>query len=146
MPRRRSAGRKRVLCARRRMRGNAGIVCGLAAVVGGLIQVSPAYAEQESGSLRNTYGEVGILDMPSGHMARDGELAFTIGDIDGLEHFGLNFVALPWFEGSFRYSRVVHGWYDRSFGAKFRLFREGTYMPDVSVGFRDFLGTGVYSG
>lgn len=127
------------------MRGNAGIVCGLAAVVGGLIQVPPAYAAQQSEALHNTFGEVGMLDMPSAHMARDGELAFTISNIDGVQHYNFSFQALPWAEASFRYSRVVKGYYDRSFEVKVRVLRESDYWPDVSVGTRDLLGTGIYS-
>src|SRR5262249_33631699 len=55
-----------------------------------------------------------------------------------------------WLEGSFRYSRVAHvrafsALYDRSFGLKLRFFRETEEFPEISLGFRDLLGTGLYS-
>lgn len=104
-------------------------------------------------SQRNLYGEIGYLDMPSAHMAQDGELSFTVGDIGKSQRYSFAFQALPWFEGSFRYSHVVgrYGgydydhYYDRSFGLKIRLVEQGEYMPDISIGSRDVLGTGIYS-
>lgn len=85
-------------------------------------------------------------------MAPDGELAFTFGQVGRQQRFALNFGALPWLEASFRYSHVVGRfpgydtlhYYDRSFGLKVRLMKEGAVLPDVSVGIRDILGTGVY--
>ncbi len=98
---------------------------------------------------RTTYGEVGILDMPSAHMAPDGQLSATIGLLDTSERFNFEFQFLPWLEGSFRYSRIAHVFslnalYDRSFGMKVRFVRESEYVPEISVGIRDLLGTGVY--
>jgi hypothetical protein len=80
-------------------------------------------------------------------MAKDGELAFVVGDIEKTEHFSLAFQALPWLETSFRYSHYAPGSqnYDRSFGLKARLFTEEKGFADVSVGIRDLLGTGIYS-
>ena len=126
-------------------------VLGSAAVVAGwLAGVSTASAEQQGDSLRNTFGEIGMLDMPSAHMADDGQFAFTMGDVGTTQRYVLSFQALPWLEASFRYSHVPGfdsdpNFYDRSFGTKIRLWRESTYMPDISVGLRDILGTGIYS-
>ncbi len=78
-------------------------------------------------------------------MASDGELALTIGDLGDKQRYSLSFQALPWLDASFRFSRVGKTWYDRSFGLKVRLVRESADFPDVSVGLRDILGTGVYS-
>lgn len=101
--------------------------------------------------MRNTYGEVGMLDMPSAHMAADGDFGFSIGVVSNYERYAAFFQALPWMEASFRYSRVPWWagekvYYDRSFGAKIRLLNEADNFADVSVGWRDVLGTGVYGG
>jgi hypothetical protein len=109
-----------------------------------------AAQEIKSPSLpRTTYGEVGILDMPSAHMAPDGELSGTIAFLNTSERFNFEFQFLPWLEGSFRYSRIAHvrgldALYDRSFGLKLRLSRETEDWPEISLGIRDLLGTGLY--
>lgn len=102
---------------------------------------------------RNTYGELGAFDTPTARMAPDGELAFTVGALGEQQRFNLTFQALPWLEGAFRYSHIVgrfpgyddKHFYDRSFGAKVRLIKESDELPDLSVGIRDILGTGVLS-
>jgi hypothetical protein len=120
----------------------------------GVFQASPAWAEETSALvMHNTYGEVGLLETPSGHMAPDGQIALTVGGVGQSQRYALSFQVVPWLEGSFRYSHVVglHGgidnnrYYDRSFGLKLRLVRESTNFPDISIGIRDLLGTGVYS-
>ncbi len=99
---------------------------------------------------RNTFGEVGLLDMPSAHMAPDGTLGVNIGDVGNYQRYTIFFQALPWLDTSFRYSRVS-GWdgevpyYDRSFGAKIRLMSERDGIADIAIGMRDVVGTGVYA-
>jgi hypothetical protein len=127
-----------------------GLRCVLFAGAGIVALANSARADVPAYLPRTTYGEVGILEMPSAHMAPDGELAFTLGDLNGTERYNASFQLLPWLEGSFRYTHIIklynNSYYDRSFGLKIRLFEEGPYMPDVSLGFRDILGTGIYSG
>jgi hypothetical protein len=99
---------------------------------------------------RNLFGEVGLLDMPCAHMAPDGQLAFTFGDLEKTQRYSLAFQALPWLETSFRYSAInglfgYKTYYNSSFGLKIRLAKEGPVYPDVSIGIRDLLGTGIYS-
>ena len=118
-----------------------------------VLRAPPAQAEQTFSTTYDTYGEIGLLDMPSAHMAPDGELALSVGDVGNSQRYALSFQALPWLSASFRYSHIVglHSgyddwhYYDRSFGAKFRLFKEGNLTPDVSLGIRDVLGTGLYA-
>lgn len=111
--------------------------------------VVPAHGQSQGITIRNTFGEVGLLDMPSAHMAPDGALSFSVGDVGkSIQRYSLSFQALPWLDTSFRYSRYAPGSYDwdRSFALKIRLLKEDdAYRPDVSVGIRDLLGTGIYS-
>lgn len=96
---------------------------------------------------RNTYGEIGMLDMPSARLASDGQLAFTVGAVGGAQRFNLAFQALPWLETAFRYSHFspAPNSYDRSFSLKARLLNEEEDFADLSVGIRDLLGTGIYA-
>lgn len=110
-----------------------------------------ARAELPSYNPRTTFGEIGLLEMPSARMAPDGQLAITIGVLNHTQRYNGSFQILPWLEGSFRYSHVGNlfnnpHYYDRSFGLKIRLLHESAYIPEVSLGMRDILGTGVYSG
>jgi len=107
----------------------------------------PAKAEQTH-TTRDNYGEIGLLDLPSGHVAPDGRIAFAFGDIEKTQHYTLDFQALPWLEASFRYSHFIPGQqnYDRSFSLKAQLLTEETGPADISIGLRDLLGTGIYSG
>jgi hypothetical protein len=109
--------------------------------------VPTQFAKAQNEGVRDTYGEIGMLDMPSAHMAKDGELALVVGDIEKTQRFNLDFQALPWLETSFRYSHFAPGSqnYDRSFSLKARLFAEQSGIADISVGIRDLLGTGIYS-
>ena len=65
----------------------------------------------------------------------------------------ISFQALPRLGVSFRYTghganggeaygRVNH---DRSFDAHVSLLDESKYLPEISIGLRDFIGTGWYS-
>ena len=66
---------------------------------------------------------------------------------------------LDWLEAGFRYTNVSNRLYspdpsfsgnqaykDKSFDAKFRLWTESAYVPEVALGFRDIAGTGLFSG
>jgi len=143
MPRQRANGRGRRLLPGRALRRC--VLCGVAAIAGGLGAMAPAAGQQEDDGTRNTYGEIGVLDMPSAHMAPDGELAFTVGDVGSTQRYAMTYQVLPWFEGSFRYSHVPgttfsDAFHDRSLGMKIRLLTEDSNLPDVSVGFRDMVG------
>ena len=107
-------------------------------------------AAAEGFTQRDTYGEAGLLEMPSARMAPDGEIALTLSAMDNMQRGTLSFQILPWLEGSFRYTRIGR-WthspdYDRSFGLKLRLAQEDAYTPEISVGLRDLVGTGIYGG
>jgi hypothetical protein len=115
-----------------------------------LFVLSPASAQDPTDVTRTTYGDIGVLDMPSARMADDGQLAFTLSGLKNTQRYNLSFQILPWLEGSFRYSHISH-WdavpylYDRSFGMKIRLWQESEIIPEVSLGLRDILGTGAYA-
>lgn len=100
------------------------------------------------------FGVVGILDMPSARMQQDGALAASVSLQDTADFYALTYQALPWLEGSFRYSifnpskrdAVDDDLRDRSFELKAQLTREGAVAPAIAVGLRDMFGTGVWSG
>lgn len=131
---------------RNRLEGTASIT----ALVLALMLAVPAHADGTSFTQRNTFGEAGLLDMPDARMAPDGQLSFTVSFAKYAQRGVLGFQILPWLEGTFRYTRLPlfatgrKTDYDRSFGLKLRLFEEDVYMPELSVGIRDAIGTGIY--
>ncbi|HEX4534350.1 MAG TPA: YjbH domain-containing protein [Rhizomicrobium sp.] len=107
-----------------------------------------AFAQEQLSPLRTTYGDIGLVEMPSARMAEDGEISATGAAFTGNQRYSIGFQALPWLEGSFRYSRIEDRGrndpdYDRSFGLKIRFFKESDYFPEVSLGIRDLVGTGI---
>ena len=108
----------------------------------------------------NMFGTPGnLIDMPTAEMAPEGQLTTTISAYGSGSDFTtrttLSFQVLPRLSASFRYSAVsgilpVTGTpnfttlHDRSFDINYRLFHESAYLPALSIGMRDFIGTGVY--
>ena len=98
----------------------------------------------------NTYGNIGLIDMPTAQTMPDGNVAFSYGLVGNAGRATINFQLAPRIEGSLRYSTIdgfsVPGSRaDRQFDLKFNLLREGDKTPSLALGFRDFLGSGVYS-
>ncbi len=100
--------------------------------------------------VRDTFGGVGLIDMPSARMAQDGALSLSGSFFKNNQHYNFAFQALPWLETSFRYSGLQHFepsyavYYDRSFAFKARLLQESDWLPALAVGVDDIVGTGVY--
>ena len=99
------------------------------------------------------HGLPGIVDLPNALHFPDGELVVTQQLHKSLARSGISFQALPRVGVSFRYTghginggeaygRVNH---DRSFDAHILVLDEGRYLPAISLGLRDFIGTGWYS-
>lgn len=111
-----------------------------------------ASAQSAYDNPRAHLGGTGIIQMPSARMAPDGELLAGGTFFQGTQHYNLGFQALPWLETTFSYTGLENFdplypvYYDRSFGAKLRLWDEGDFLPAVAVGVADLVGTGVYSG
>ncbi len=101
----------------------------------------------------NNFGLPGIIDLPTAKRLPDGEIVLTQQLQKYLARSSISFQALPRLGLSFRYSghgkggneaygRINH---DRSFDAHISLFDEKNYLPEISIGLRDFIGSGWYS-
>ena len=100
------------------------------------------------------FGTVGLIKVPTARMARDGELRATISREEVADLYNVTYQATPWLEATFdtlvfnprglSYSQDAFG--DRSYEVKARLLREGNILPEVALGVRDLLGTGVWEG
>ncbi|MBA3324516.1 MAG: YjbH domain-containing protein, partial [Rhodobacteraceae bacterium] len=117
---------------------------------------APAAAETVRPSL-NLYGLTGLIDMPSAQSQPDAQVSLSYSYFGETQRRNFNFQILPRISGAIRYS-TIENWgrnndpryelFDRSFDVQFTLLKEGewrSWTPAVALGFRDFLGTGVYS-
>ncbi|MFN3937973.1 MAG: YjbH domain-containing protein [Gemmobacter sp.] len=120
----------------------------------GLCTAGPARAELIRPTL-NFNGTTGLIDMPSGEMMPDGHVGITYGAFGPFARRTLTFQIAPWLQGSFRYTGEkglglagvgpAGTYYDRAFDIRLRLLSETEWLPSVTVGLQDFVGTGVYA-
>ena len=99
------------------------------------------------------FGLPGVVDLPTARHLPDGELVAFHQNHKNLFMSGISFQALPRISVSFRYGGLGSGGslaqrrvnWDRSFDAHISVLDEGTFLPAISFGLRDFIGTGWYS-
>ncbi|MUK77070.1 YjbH domain-containing protein [Aliivibrio fischeri] len=105
------------------------------------------------------FGGVGLMQMPSGRMAPEGEFNIGASINNEYHHYNVSLQVMPWLETTIRYTLVQDLLYsgDESFSGKtkytdkgidfkIRLLKESKWLPETSVGVRDFGGTGLFDG
>jgi len=115
------------------------------------------YPKSEYPSFSNS-GTIGLIQMPSARMMPSGSVAFSWSDSDPYQRGSLIATPFSWGEASYQYTDVNNALYsltpefsgdqtykDKSFDAKFLLYKETSLLPAIAVGFRDLAGTGVFS-
>ena len=129
----------------------------LCSVTAGSLLAAPTATMAQDSAFRttlNNYGGSGLLDLPVASQLPDGEFVLSAASYGAVLHTALTFQILPRLQGSFRYSGVraleLDGftadqtYFDRSFDLRFQLLRESRYLPDLTIGLQDFVGTGLY--
>src|SRR6267142_1327777 len=121
------------------------------------IALEPGFSSRgrSSALLANDWGETGLLQTPTARIAPAGMLTAQIGHVWPYSRGNVFVAPFDWLEAGFRYTDIANRSYlaegggqtakDKSFDAKFRLWRESRYVPEVAVGFRDVAGTGLFS-
>ena len=100
------------------------------------------------------FGNLGLIKTPSARLAPDATLSATLSFDEAADIYNISYQATPWLETTFRYSifnprdldRSRDENRDRSYEVKARLIKEGFRVPQIAVGVRDLLGTGVWEG
>ena len=106
----------------------------------------------------SNYGTIGLIQMPSARMHEEGSVGFTWSHSDPYLRGSIMGNPFDWFEASYSYTDVNNKLYsdspefsgkqsykDKSFDAKFRIIKEGFFIPQVAVGFRDFGGSSLFA-
>jgi hypothetical protein len=98
----------------------------------------------------NMNGQTGLVEMPSARIDADGTLRFGVSHDRPYRAFWSSLSMFPWLELGARYTSIdyttaissAYGTYkDKTFDAKLRLLPESTYLPELSIGKMDFLGS-----
>ncbi|MCZ0924071.1 YjbH domain-containing protein [Vibrio diabolicus] len=102
------------------------------------------------------FGGVGLMQMPTARMSDEGEFNFSVTGSNEYLFYNVTLQVLPWLESTIRYTKVRDLPYSSSFPGvdndytdkgidfKIRLMQESQYLPELSVGVRDFAGTGLF--
>lgn len=103
------------------------------------------------------WGGVGLMQMPSARMREAGNMTVNFSRTYPYSFLNIFLQPFDWMETGFRYSSVSNKLYgpaiagnqaykDKSIDLKIRLMNESAYLPQLAVGWRDLVGTGLFSG
>lgn len=117
------------------------------------------FQDSEFTPTQSDFGGVGLIQMPSGRMGKEGSFSFNILENQDYQFYSLSLQLLPWLETTIRYTQVEDALYsshegfsgdtkytDKGIDTKIRLLEESLWLPELSVGFRDLGGTGLFDG
>ena len=107
---------------------------------------------------QSDFGGVGLLQTPTARFADEGAFSFNANRVSPYSRYSISVTPLPWLEGTLRYTTLNNRRYssseefsgdqslkDKSLDAKFRLWEESYWMPQIALGFVDVGGTGLFS-
>ncbi len=110
-----------------------------------------------AGVSQMAHGGVGLIQTPTARMAPAGDLTMNYTDNEEYRLWSVSIQLFDWMESTVRYTDVRTRLYsddpdfsgdqtykDKGIDVKFRLLKESTYLPQVSLGVRDFGGTGLF--
>lgn len=109
------------------------------------------------GSSQSDFGGIGLMQVPTARMAKEGEFSLNYRWNDQYRFYSTSIELMSWLEATIRYTDVKTRLYsnvanfsanqtykDKGFDLKFRLWREGFWLPDIAIGIRDLGGTGLF--
>ncbi len=108
---------------------------------------------------QSNFGGTGLMQMPTARMQPEGEFSAAYNHNDIYDFYTISVQLFPWLETTVRYAQTHDMLYsndpsfsdntkhtDKSFDAKIRLWEESYWLPQVSLGFQDIGGTGLFDG
>ncbi|MFT4790291.1 MAG: hypothetical protein ACI95X_003138, partial [Paraglaciecola sp.] len=109
------------------------------------------------GSSLMVHGGTGLIQTPTSRMLTDGDFRVSYTDNDQYRFWSATLQLFPWMQSTVRYTDVRSRLYspfpsfsgdqtlkDKGIDVKFRLLEESYYLPELSIGLRDFGGTGFF--
>lgn len=114
------------------------------------------YSSRNLPITRNIYGVEGLLETPSARMAPAGTGSIGMSLDKPYGQINVFLTPLDFLEFGFRYTNINNIPYavgqtsqtykDKSADLKLKLIEESHYVPEIGLGFQDFLGNGLFSG
>lgn len=101
-------------------------------------------------------GGIGLLQIPTARIGEEGDFRAYASFVTPYHRFGISGTVLPWAEINFRVTQITNVPYgpasfsgsqsyrDRALDARFRLYQEDQYLPDITLGLSDVAGTGLF--
>ena len=105
----------------------------------------------------STWGWVGLLQTPTARMRPAGTASLTATRVEPYSRYSVILQPFDWLEGGFRYTKITNRLFgaqefsgdqkflDKNIDAKFRLWKESTYIPEIAVGLNDVGGTALFA-
>ena len=131
-------------------------VAALISALAAICLMTGAKAEQSFEWSNSDWGGIGLIQTRNARFGADGQLDFGTSYVLPYQRYFVNLRAVPWLEGTFRYTlsddpRFSQKFFDstltdRGADLKFPIFSEQKYFPAVALGFQDLLGTGLFDG
>lgn len=103
------------------------------------------------------HGGVGLIQTPTSRMAQEGSFSASYNDVDEYRYWAASIQVFDWLETTVRYVDVRTRLYsnnpgfsgdtkykDKGIDLKARVWNESYWLPEISFGFRDFGGTGLF--
>lgn len=121
------------------------------------ITAGPWAADTALSATVNDWGTVGLMQTPTARMEPAGTAGMMLGRVLPYAHLKARLQPFDWLSVSFGYvsasdrlygARDVsgdHSYVDKSADVKLRLWRETAWRPQVAVGLRDLIGTGLFA-
>ena len=115
------------------------------------------FVSSKVGAAPTMLGQTGMVNMPNARIAEDGTLRFGLSQFSPYTTFWSSLSMFPWLELGARYTSIENTvafanrsgsdfgtFKDKAFDVKALLFNETKYLPALSIGTQDFLGTRVF--
>ena len=109
-------------------------------------------------AITNDWGVIGLWQTPTARFDKTGSAALTFSAISPYNNLTASLQPFEGLSVAFRYTGVTNQPYgpanakgdqtykDKSADLKLRLLKETAWLPQVALGWRDILGTGIFSG
>lgn len=121
---------------------------------------APSIASDATWKVSQTdFGGTGLMQIPTARMADEGEFNIGTSYNSDYYHYTVSLQLMSWFETTVRYTRIPDTLYnpnpdysgdnintDKGIDFKVRLLEESYWLPETSIGVRDFGGTGLFDG
>ncbi|CAK4070544.1 YjbH domain-containing protein [Vibrio sp. 16] len=120
----------------------------------------PTFASDATWKVSQTdFGGTGLMQTPTARMAAEGEFNMGASFNDDYYYYTVSLQLMSWLETTIRYTRIPDTLYnpnpdysgdnintDKGIDFKIRLLEESYWLPETSIGVRDFGGTGLFDG